>query len=405
MHVDEFLVNRAEALDRLRRVPLYQWSLAFLFISEGITKLSVWQSGTLLDIVINVVQLLVYALLTIRIIQNPPSKMTILFAVMSFLVFVGGYLTTRNAVFVRNLLLVLAAKDISFNSILKYLRWALSLVVLIALLTVAFGMGNMEVQRRGGVALGFVHPNQAALLLTMLLFLWIAEKRNHFTPDDFIVASLAVLMIYAITKSRTSFVLGILAMIVQVIATFKPTVKTNVPIKIALVLLPIACVLFTVLTAIILPYNNIANKIDTLLNNRVFLNWYAFEHHGVTLFGQIVNLNEGSGTVYNAIRGIGNSLITVDNSYTLSLVVLGVLPTFVFVAWLTLAEKKIGDTGSILLAFLGAVFCIYGLVEAQMIDVFNNYMMLIIFSSVSDTDPDDSKSVANYRPLHLKRTC
>lgn len=65
--------------------------------------------------------------------------------------------------------------------------------------------------------------------------------------------------------------------------------------------------------------NSIVNRLDLLLSNRIFLNWYAINHHGMRLFGQIVNLTEGSGTAFNEIRGIWNSLITVDNSYTLHL--------------------------------------------------------------------------------------
>ena len=370
-------------------ISLYEVALALLVFLDRISRLKAWDSESWASTFVDVVQLGIYILLFVLLIKNHYS-FEMLFAIgLSLILLIAGYFVTREAVFIRDLLLLVAAKDISFNKILKSLRYSLSLVMLIAVLSVLFGFADMAVQRRGGLALGFSHPNQAALVLTIILLLWLAEKHKTFKSSDFVFALIATTIIYIVTKSRTPLALAVLVVVVGIIYKNYPSLKIGKGLIKVLIVMPILCLAFTVVTAYLLPMNSIVNRLDLLLSNRIFLNWYAINHHGMRLFGQIVNLTEGSGTTFNEIRGIWSSLITVDNSYTLALVSLGIIPTFVFVGWSCFSQKQIVVKGDLFLLILGTVFCIYGITEAQMIDVFNNFMLLFAMASVSE---DSSRS-------------
>lgn len=56
------------------------------------------------------------------------------------------------------------------------------------------------------------------------------------------------------------------------------------------------------------------------------------------------------------------------------------------------SQKQIVVKGDLFLLILGTVFCIYGITEAQMIDVFNNFMLLFAMASVSE----DSSHLSSY---------
>ena len=143
-------------------ISLYEVALALLVFLDGISRLKAWDSESWASTFVDVVQLGIYVLLFVLLIKNHYS-FEMLFAIgLSLILLIAGYFVTREAVFIRDLLLLVAAKDISFNKILKSLRYSLSLVMLIAVLSVLFGFADMAVQRRGGLALGFSHPNQAA---------------------------------------------------------------------------------------------------------------------------------------------------------------------------------------------------------------------------------------------------
>lgn len=374
--------NRHGELNRFaRRVSLYEVSLCLLVFSNDITRLSVWSAGSWVDTIVNVIQLGIYLLLFVLIIKRRFSTETFMLVALSLVLFVIGFLTTRDAVYIRDLLLIVAAKDIPFNCIVKSIRYSLTIVVVVALLSVVFGCVDVEVYRRGGYALGFAHPNQAALTLTIILLLWLAERHDSLKASDLLLACCATFVTYYLTRSRTALLLSVFAVGVSALYKQHPRLKMRKAFLVFIVFLPVISLLFTVLTAYLLPSSRIVNHLDLLLSNRIFLNWYAIGHHGMSLFGQIVDLTEGSGTTYNEIRGIWNSLITVDNSYTLSLVSLGIMPTLVFTAWCCHAQKTIVAKGDYFLLLIAGLFYVYGLTEAQMIDVFNNFMLLFTFAA------------------------
>lgn len=98
-------------------ISLYEVALALLVFLDGISRLKAWDSESWASTFVDVVQLGIYVLLFVLLIKNHYS-FEMLFAIgLSLILLIAGYFVTREAVFIRDLLLLVAAKDISFNKI------------------------------------------------------------------------------------------------------------------------------------------------------------------------------------------------------------------------------------------------------------------------------------------------
>lgn len=385
--------------NRLRTITIFESCLALLVLLDGISRLSVWPSGGSAGLFVNVLQLCLYALLVIDLVRRKYPFSTYLAVGMSAAVFLLGWLQTHDSVFIRDVLLIVAARDTPFEKTVHTMRITMSLVVCIGILTVVFGFVGLGVYRRGGVSLGFAHPNQLALMLTVIALMWLAERRKYLTGKDLTFATIWALVTYLITRSRTPLLLMMAVIILGVVQVRNPGRHVGKVLAIMAPLVPILCLLFTYMTAVLLPLSQFVNQLDLLLSNRIWLNWYAFSHYDITMFGQVIDLTAGTGTVYNEIRGVWNSSITVDNTYTLSLLSLGLIPTLGFVCWNTFSLKRAVNSGDFYLVVLGIVLCVYGITEAQMMDVYNNFVLLSAYSLSVGGRPAAANDVQGERGL------
>lgn len=365
---------------RLRGLSLFEVSLGLLVLLDGLGRLTIWPDSMSLSNVVNVLQLCLYALLAIGIVRSGYSVKTHVAIGLSAVIFLAGWVQTHDSVFIRDVLLIVAASGAPFERTIRSMRYSLSAVLATGIITAACGLVPMESFRRGGLALGFGHPNQLALVLTTICLMWLAERRYSLRWKDIFTASLWTIVTFIVTQSRTPIMLMIVVIAVGIVQLRNGRRRVGRIVTLIAVLLPMACLSFTYLTAMVLPYNAFVNQLDLVLTNRIWLNWYAFTHHGIALFGQLVDLTADSGTVFNELRGTGHNSITVDNTYALSLLILGLLPTLCYICWNTFCLKRVADSGDFFILVLGIVYCLYGLTEAQMMDVFNNFVLLGAYS-------------------------
>lgn len=372
--------------NRLRSITLFEICLSLLVLSDGLSRLVIWPSDGMANTLVNLMQLGLYALLAIDLVRRRYSVSTYICVVVSAAIFILGWSRTHDSVYIRDVLLIVAAKDVPFERTVRAMRITITVVVCIAVLTVIVGIAPIITYRRGGLSLGFAHPNQLALILTVIVLMWLAERRKQLQGKDLAVAGAWSFVTYAITRSRTPLILMGVVILLGVAQVRKPNRTVGKFLSIVAPSVPLLCLLFTYVTAMLLTSSQLVNRLDLILSNRIWLNWYAFSHHDLTLFGQVVDLTAGSGTVYNEIRGVWNSLVTVDNTYTLSLITLGLVPTLVFIVWNTFSLKKLADSGDFYLVVLEVALCIYGITEAQMMDVFNNFVLLATFTASASSN-------------------
>lgn len=365
--------------DKFRKVSCFGCCLFLLLLMDGLSRLTIWPSGGLINTFVNAFQLVIYLVLAFDIIRKHYSPVTYLCVFVSLVLLLIGWSQTRDSVYIRDILLIVAAQGASFEGTARTMRRTVSITVIAGVLTALLGYATTRTYHRGSdirYTLGFSHPNQLALMLAIIALLWLAERHARLNWIDLLFLTLWTAMTFEITRSRTATALLVFMLVVCAIQVAFPRRSVGGLFTAIAVITPPACLLFTYVSAHLISDNGFLKSLDRLLGNRIWLNWYAFTNHGIPLFGQVVDLSEGTGTVYNDLTGTWNNAITVDNTYALSLVRLGLIPTLVFIVWNMFALKRIAERGDRCLLAMGIVFCIYGITEAQMLDVFNDFILL-----------------------------
>lgn len=353
--------------------------IGILVFSECASRLEGFPSDGCLATVVNAIQLVLYVLLVIQVVLFRYSLNTIVIAVVSVMFFIMGWFATHNAVYIRNILLVLAVGTIPFGRTLKAMRYAMITTVVAGAVSVVLGLASIQQFRRGGISLGFVHPNQLSLIITIILLTWLAEHNKHFTLKKLAGVSLLALISYGITRSRTALLIIFAALVFSILQMHRHRYRLRYFAVVAAVV-PMCCFVLSVLTAVFLFSSNLVNQLDLLFSNRIWLNWYAFSNHTVTLFGQNIDFTLGTGTVYNTLRGTGNNSITVDNSYVVSLLELGLIPTLIYLMWNSYSLVHLSNMGEYYLMSIGILLCIYAMFESQLLDAYFNFVLLATYS-------------------------
>lgn len=143
---------------------------------------------------------------------------------------------------------------------------------------------------------------------------------------------------------------------------------------------------FTVLTAYLYPFDRFSQLLNKVVNSRIFLNYYILTTSPPTLLGQNVSLQNNTGEVYDAVTKVGNIHTTVDNSYMISLIILGIIPTLIIAVLYYLTIKKMINRKNYTLIIVAFILCTYGFCEAQMVPFYNFFILFYLFSSHNQYD-------------------
>lgn len=353
-----------------------------VFLNEFL-RIYTFQEVRYLATYVNVFELIIYAsLLYIIVKKGYTKKQLFILAAIGGLLFVGYYQSGQAAYF-RAFLLIFAAKNFSFKRIVKTCRYALMSTFIIAVCLYLLGLSDSGLQRRGSIALGYGSPNVAAQIIFIMCLLWIVELGDSINYRHFIFLFIINAVSLFLTNSRTSFFLLLITPIGFEI--MKRTAVKRIDgkfIRLFIYACPFLVAGFSYVTAKLLETSNSMLYLDTLLSNRIFLNYYAFKNNALTWFGQNVNLHDSSGTVYNNIRNMHNWSVTVDNTYVVSLIVMGIIPTAILLAGYVFVVKKalINKDNTILLVAVS--LALYGFSESHLTEIYNNFIYFYIMSEI-----------------------
>ena len=113
---------------------------------------------------------------------------------------------------VYSVITILALRQEDISDVFRFLRWCLTISLLI--LTLAFAVKYFQGQRqfieidnvgRRRVRLAFVHANTLAIYILNLILLWIWEKYDSIGPKAIASLLLISLAVYLLTDCRTAF--------------------------------------------------------------------------------------------------------------------------------------------------------------------------------------------------------
>lgn len=200
---------------------------------------------------------------------------------------------------VYSVITILALRQEDISDVFRFLRWCLTISLLI--LTLAFAVKYFQGQRqfieidnvgRRRVRLAFVHANTLAIYILNLILLWIWEKYDSIGPKAIASLLLISLAVYLLTDCRTAFLCEILLCLMIILAKYggKAAGLLHFGARWAV---PAAAVFMLACSMMWLAPNRgpFLEKANHLLSGRVYLSAYAVKHFGFTLFGQSMPLD------------------------------------------------------------------------------------------------------------------
>lgn len=282
---------------------------------------------------------------------------------------------------IKGLLLVVGATNEDYASILKSESKVIFLVLIVGLCCQLLGIPSSAF-RRGGLSLGFSHPNQGALfsVLTILALYVSNDLRGVSQKYDWFYWLFGIGCIFA-TGSRTA--LFAVALTVALSVLIKSTSLFEIkPVSVILGLLPLFLLLFSLVSAYALFDSTVVQKIDYALSNRLWLNWFALDTFDISTFGQEISLHVTG--VHNTLRNTWNITTTVDCTYVAALLSYGVFGTIFWLMGYVLAFRRAWDDRKASIVAALAIFSLYAFTESQLTDVLINFGLFCTFSNLND---------------------
>ena len=200
---------------------------------------------------------------------------------------------------VYSVITILALRQEDISDVFRFLRWCLTISLLI--LTLAFAVKYFQGQRqfieidnvgRRRVRLAFVHANTLAIYILNLILLWIWEKYDSIGPKAIASLLLISLAVYLLTDCRTAFLCEMLLCLMIVLAKYGGKAAGLLRFG-ARWAAPAAAVFMLACSVMWLAPNrgSFVEKVNRLLSTRVYLSAYAVKHFGFTLLGQSMPLD------------------------------------------------------------------------------------------------------------------
>ena len=200
---------------------------------------------------------------------------------------------------VYSVITILALRQEDISDVFRFLRWCLTISLLI--LTLAFAVKYFQGQRqfieiddvgRQRVRLGFLHANSLSTYFFNLMLLWVWEKYESIGPRAIAGLLLTTVAMYLLTDSRTAFLCEMLLCLMIVLAKYgrKAAGLLHFGAKWAA---PAVAVFMLACSVMWLAPNrgSFVEKVNRLLSTRVYLSAYAVKHFGFTLLGQSMPLD------------------------------------------------------------------------------------------------------------------
>lgn len=369
----------------LSSISLYEIAIFFIFLDVGLQGLYIVSSNSAIGSIVGwfgpILDLLLVIITLTKLgdIRHSPV-IVILIVLGSAIAYESG-----SIIVIKSILLIACAKGESYLKIVKFAKFALLAVLVIGLCSDAAGFASTEEFRRNGLALGFVHPNQAALTACVILLLDYVEQsmsKNLFSPFP---VSLIMLVCIILTGSKTGFVLAVIPLLLHFVFRGFYNGGNKVVNKLLLFAM-FGMFLFSIVSAVFLFEVPMFQSLNSFFTGRLWLNWFALSNFDFTLFGQASNLSvEG---VYNSTTGNWNATTTIDCSYIAALVRYGAIGLLLWAFAYAAAVNRALDSACPAIAIAAAILALYAFTESQLFTAIQFFPLLCIFSDLGCANED-----------------
>lgn len=282
---------------------------------------------------------------------------------------------------IKGLLLVVGATNEDYPSILKSGSKAIFLVMIIGLCCQLLGIPSSDF-RRGGLSLGFVHPNQAALFsVELILMLYVSnDLRGISQKYDWLYWLFGIGCIFA-TGSRTALFSVVLSVGLSLLIKSTNLIETN-PFRFIFGSMPFLLLVFSFVSAYTLFDSTLFQKMDYVLSNRIWLNWFALNTFDISAFGREISLHVAG--VHNTLRDTWNITTTVDCTYVAASLSYGVFGISMWLMGYHLAFRRAWNARKASVVAALVIFSLYAFSESQLTDVLINFGLICTFSNLDN---------------------
>lgn len=358
----------------VKYINIFGLCLALLSFFQFLSDIVIISQIEVFEIIKNSVEFLSYILLLYVILQKKYTKKFFCIIVIVTLFLTYGMYKSRMSAFLFAWLLIVAGKGEDYSKLTKLIYKSMLLTFVIAFLCSVFTINYQEFQYQliDGFKLGFEQKNQAGLYLSFLFFLKKSYKNTKKSTGYDILYSIVVFMV---TKSKTAVVVILLYPILNVSYEYFISKNKGIVKNITKLMVPIFFILNLAFARLFLT-SRIAQFVDKIMTNRVFLNWFILTKNRLTLWGQNIQLNYTG--VHNPVRDTWNITTTVDNAYILILLVIGIVPTIMYVIGYWKVIEKAWKEKNIKVVVIAVIIALYGWTEVKLCSIFFNFVYLYL---------------------------
>lgn len=287
--------------------------------------------------------------------------------ILVMFIFMITYWKTGYAEPVKAVMLIVGMKNMNCKKLISTMYYTLSFSIILTLALYMFGISDAGEQRRSATSLGYIQANTVGFVLMFWTFLAVLRKNKLYIKDKAILFGINLIG-YLLSDSRTGFFVVCLALVCmdEKIYGF---IKKYDSLKLILSLMPVLCCAFVLITAYIYPVSRVAQLLDRLFTNRVWLNYYSLTHFDVTLFGQRLSLWT-YGSYYNPVTEVWHSSVTVDCVYVMLLLNLGIISTMTIFYAYRRVVMKLCDGEAYVWVMVLTFMCLYGLTESSVLSIY-----------------------------------
>ena len=281
-------------------------------------------------------------------------------------------------------MILLASKDIDFKKVVK-VSFSINLAMTIATVVLCL-IGVIEdvtsIRYLGGNmitchGMGFNHSSK---LPTYFFFLFLENyylKKENMKKIELLLWLVGGRVIFAFCAERLRFYNLVIAIImVLLFGIFKKRLKGAKRI-IALGIYPALCVLTNVLGYLYDPSNPILYAMNVMMSGRLYLEKYAFNHYGLSLFGQSIDMGEST-IVVNGIK----EYFYIDSAYTYIFIVYGIIIGLAIMVTYTIGTYKAYNRNDDFLLLWFICMAVDSLIGNQMLSVWMCPLLFVPFCQI-----------------------
>lgn len=292
--------------------------------------------------------------------------------VLLFIYFYSGY-----AALFKAFVVIVSAKGLASGLIIRTMRNIYGCILALSFLLFITGWSDAGLQRRGYQTYGFITVNVCGGILFILCLLTLLNERKR--KKKILISYFFCLTIFLITDNRSVSALLFIAPIIEACFTKILSKDKKLLYRWGMYFIPVFGIGLSLITAEAYPISSFLQKLNVILNSRIYLNYFNLHQFGIHLFAQNVHFVSGA-NIFNAVTGTYSTFNTVDNAYMCLLLQMGAVAAGIYViGHMILCKRLIDDNDSALLTII-FLLGIYGMFESSILNIYINIPFLFLLT-------------------------